>query len=99
MAGTHDNGIVKRVLPPFIPRKTLDGKVRFQKSLVYVFIKTDHVNLIVGSIIVVLVKLTFFFNPAKNTVYCIGQFIGYYSTAEFFALGWSQYIQHFLLKA
>ena len=32
MARIHDNVVVKRVLPPFILRKTLDGKVRFRKS-------------------------------------------------------------------
>ena len=32
MVKTHDNVVVKRVLTPFILRKTLDGKVRFRKS-------------------------------------------------------------------
>ena len=98
MAGTHDN-VVRRVLPPLSLEKIWTARyvvenLRWCKC----FSKTDHINFIVGSIIFVLVKPTFFLNPAKHTPYCIGQFIVFYSSAELFPFGWSQNVQNFLLK-
>ena len=60
MAGTHDNVVVKRVLPPLSLEKLWTARYVFE-SLRWCkcFSKTDHVNFIVGSIIFVLVKLTF----------------------------------------
>ena len=99
MVKTHDNVAVKRVLPPLSLEKLWTARYVFEcLRWCKCFSKTDHVNFIVGSIIFVLVKLTFFFNPTKHTLNCIGQFIRYYSSAELFPLGWSQNVQYFLLK-
>ena len=60
MAGTHDNVVVKRVLPPLSLEKLWTARY-VSESLRWCrcFSKTDHVNFIVGSIIFVLVKMTF----------------------------------------
>ena len=61
MAGTHDNIVVKRVLPPLSLEKLWTVRYVFENLLWYkCFSKTDHVNFVVGSIIFVLVKPTFF---------------------------------------
>ena len=47
MAGTHDNIVVKRVLPPLSLEKLWTARYVFENLLWYkCFSKTDHVNLL-----------------------------------------------------
>ena len=98
MAGTHDNVVVKRVLPPLSLEKLWTARYVFE-SLRWCkcFSKTDHVNFIVASIIFVLVKMTFLLIRLSTHLIVLVSAIN--QVLNYFPLGWSQNVQYFLLKA
>ena len=91
MARIHDNVVVKRVLPPFILRKTLDAKVRSRRPIMLILLWAVWSLFWLNRL---------FFIPAKHTPYCIGQSASAFTQVlNYFPLDGHKMFKIFFLKS
>ena len=100
MAGTHDNVVVRRVLPPLSLEKLWTARYVFENlRWCKCLSKTDHINFIAGSIIFVLVKPTFFLMRLSTLLIVLVNSSAFTQVLNYFPLDGHKMFKIFFLKS